>query len=206
MTTPTQKQALEILAKMKKAYPDAQIALRYHTPMQLLCAVIMSAQATDEQVNKTNDRLFQKYKNVSDFASAYESVFEKEISSVNFFRNKARNIVQTARIIQETYHGDVPRTIDELVELPGVGRKTANIVLWELYGMAVGVVVDTHVRRVALALGFTKHKDPVKIEQDLMKVFPQKEWGMIGHYFQAYGRTVLRARGKPLMEDFLKEE
>ncbi|MYE38268.1 MAG: endonuclease III [Candidatus Spechtbacteria bacterium SB0662_bin_43] len=206
MATQEQKRALAILEKMKAAYPSAQIALQYSTPMQLLCAVIMSAQTTDEQVNKVNESLFKKYKSVRDFASVDESVFEKEISSVNFFRNKARNIVKTARIVQEKYNGAVPRTIDELVELPGVGRKTANIVLWELHGVIAGVVVDTHVKRVSLALGFTKNKDPVKVEQDLMRLFPQKEWGMIGHYFQAYGRTVLRARGKPLMEDFLKQE
>ena len=206
MATQEQKRALAILEKMKEAYPNAQIALQYSTPMQLLCAVIMSAQTTDEQVNKVNETLFKKYKSVHDFASVDESVFEKEISSVNFFRNKARNIVKTARIVQEEYNGAVPRTIDELVQLPGVGRKTANIVLWELYGVIAGVVVDTHVKRVSLALGFTKNKDPVKVEQDLMRLFPQKEWGMIGHYFQAYGRTVLRARGKPLMEDFLKQE
>ncbi len=198
------KFALEILKRMKGAYPEAGIALKYKTPAQLLCAVVMSAQTTDEQVNKVCAPLFLKYKSFSDFAAADIYVFEKEISSVNFFRAKAKNIVNAARIIEKEHNGALPDNIDALVQLPGVGRKTANILTWHIYDKADGIVVDTHVKRVSFNLALTKNTDPVKIERDLMVLYPQKEWGMIGHYFQAYGRTFMRARGKPLMKDCLE--
>ena len=199
-----QQYAQKILQRLKKQYPNVGTALNYKTPMQFLVAVMLSAQATDEQVNKTTQELFQKYKSVNDFASAELKKFEKEISSVNFFRNKARHILQTARILKTQHKGTIPQTIDELVALPGVGRKTANVVLWEIHNKASGVVVDTHVKRVATRLGLTKNTDPEKIEQDLMAVYPQKEWGGIGHYFQAYGRNVMVARGKAKQDDCLK--
>lgn len=200
-----QKQrAMKILSRLKKQYPNAGIALKYKTPVQLLVAVMLSAQATDEQVNKTTQTLFQKYKTVSDFACADPKKFEQEISSVNFFRNKARHIIQTTQILNTQHKGKIPQSIDELVALPGVGRKTANVVLWHLYGESQGIVVDTHVKRVSCNLGFTKNTDPEKIEQNLMALYPQKEWGMIGHYFQAYGRTAMPARGKPKHKDCLQ--
>lgn len=199
-----QQYAQKILQRLKKQYPNVGTALNYKTPMQFLVAVMLSAQATDEQVNKTTQELFQKYTNADDFAGAELKKFEKEISSVNFFRNKARHILQTAHILKTQHKGKIPQTIDELVALPGVGRKTANVVLWEIHNKANGVVVDTHVKRVATRLGLTKNTDPEKIEQDLMAVYPQKQWGEIGHYFQAYGRTVMVARGKAKQDDCLQ--
>ena len=200
----TKKQrAIEILNRLKKAYPKAGIALTYTTPMQLLCAVMMSAQTTDEQVNKTTEKLFQKYKTPSDFASAKLATFEKEISSINLYRNKAKNIIQTANMIEGQHSGKIPDPLSSLVAMPGIGRKTANVAVWELYKKSEGIVVDTHVKRVAQHFNLTKNTDPEKIEKDLMALYSQKEWGMIGHYFQAYGRTVLKARGKPLTDDCL---
>jgi len=197
------KRAAVILRRLKKAYPDAGIALTFTTPAQLLCAVVLSAQTTDAQVNRVTEPLFKKYKTVTDFANADKKVFTKEVSSVNFFNNKAKNILAAARTIRDDYHGKMPDEMEALVQLPGVGRKTANILLWHIYGKARGVVVDTHVRRVANKLGLTAHQDPVKIEKDLMELFPQKDWGMLGHYFQTYGRTASPARGKGKMEDCL---
>ena len=195
---------MKILRRLKKHYPDAGTALHYKTPIQFLVAVILSAQATDEQVNKTTESLFQRYKTVKDFANADPKQFEKQVRSVSFYKNKAQYILQTAQTINTQYNGTIPQTLEELVALPGVGRKTANVVLWEIYHTARGVVVDTHVKRVARALGLSANADPEKIEQDLMELYPQKEWGNIGHYFQAYGRTALPARGKPKQEDCLQ--
>lgn len=197
------KRASAILRRLKRTYPNADIALKFTTPAQLLCAVVLSAQTTDAHVNRVTETLFKKYKSIADFASADPRVFTKEVSSVNFFNNKAKNIIAAARTIRDEYHGRIPDEMDELVTLPDVGRKTANIVLWHIHGKAQGVVVDTHVRRVANNLGLTKYQDPVKIEKDLMELFPQKEWGMLGHYFQAYGRTAMPARGKGKVDDCL---
>ena len=181
---------------LKKTYPNARIALNYKTPMQLLAAVILSAQSTDAQVNKTTEKLFKKYKTVNDFAGANLKIFTKEVSSVNFYKNKAKFIINSAKKIKLEYGGKLPNDINELVKLTGVARKTANIVQYQIYGKAEGIAVDTHVKRVAYNLGLTNKKDPVKIEQDLMKLYPQKEWGQIEFYFQAYGRNVSPARGK----------
>jgi endonuclease III len=195
------KRALKILRRLKKEYPRADIALRFRTPMQLLCAVILSAQATDVHVNNVTEALFKKYKTVDDFAAAHVRTFTREVHSINFYRNKATAIVRAARMVRDEYGGTIPDDINELVTLPFVGRKTANIILWHVYHKAQGVVVDTHVKRVANKLGLTTYSDPVKIERDLMELYPKREWGMLGHYFQAYGRTASPARGKPKMED-----
>jgi endonuclease-3 len=206
------KRAATILRRLKKAYPDADIALRFTTPAQLLCAVVLSAQTTDAHVNRVTEQLFKKYKSIADFAGADPKVFTGEVSSVNFFNNKAKNIIAACGIIASEYSGRIPDDIEVLVTLPGVGRKTSNILLWHIHHKAQGIVVDTHVRRVANNLGLTKHQDPVKIEKDLMELFSQKEWGMLGHYFQAYGRAAMPARlpvrrtqtgGKGKMEDCL---
>lgn len=198
------KRAAHILKALKETYPDAGIVLKYKNPMQLLAAVILSAQATDVQVNKVTSVLFKKYKTVDDFVYADLKVFTAAVSSVNFYKNKARFIVMSARIIRDEYGYHMPNNIDDLIKLPGVARKTANVVMWHVYHRAGGIVVDTHVKRVAKNLGLTKQTDPVKVEQDLMKLYPQQEWGMIGHYFQAYGRSAMRARGNPTMDDPLK--
>ena len=199
-----QKRAARILQKLKREYPNAKIALKYKTPMQLLAAVILSAQATDAQVNKITAELFKKYKNVDNFADANLRIFTKEVSGVNFYKNKAKYIVGSARKIRADYGGKIPASIDELVKLPGVARKTANIVLWQVYRKAQGIAVDTHVMRVLQKLGLTHEKNPVKIEQDLMKLYPKKDWGTVEFYFQAYGRTASPARGKPDREDPLE--
>ncbi len=198
-----QKRALNILQRLKKAYPNAGIVLKYKTPMQLVCAVMLSAQTTDNQVNKTTENLFKKYTTPKDFSATQLTEFEKEISSINLYRTKAKNILNTANIIQQNHNSKVPKTLEELVALPGIGRKTANVVLWEIYNKSEGIVVDTHVKRVSQKLNLSHNTDPTKIEKDLMNLYPKKEWGMIGHYFQAYGRTVARAKGRPTMDDCL---
>ena len=196
-----QKRAMQILRRLKKAYPNVGIVLNYKTPMQLLAAVILSAQATDNQVNKLTKELFKKYKSVGDFAEADLQKFTHEVSKVNFYKNKAKYIVGSAKKIRDEYGGKLPHSIDGITQLPGVARKTANIVLREIYGVVEGIAVDTHVKRVATNLGFTNQKNPDKIEQDLMKLFPKKEWGNVSFLFQAYGRTAMPARGKPKIPD-----
>ena len=192
---------MKILRKLKKAYPKAGIVLNYKTPMQLLVAVILSAQTTDKQVNKLTQDLFKKYKTVDDFANADLSTFTREVARVNFYKNKARFIIGSAKKIRDDYNGKLPHDINEMVKLSGVARKTANIVLHEVYGVVQGIAVDTHVIRVSGNLGLTKEKNPKKIEQDLMTLFPKKEWGSIAFLFQAYGRTAMPARGKPQIDD-----
>lgn len=199
------KRALKVLQRLKKAYPDTKIALNFKTPMQLLAAVILSAQATDNHVNSVTTELFRKYKIVDDFASANLQTFTKEISSINFYKNKAKFIVNSARILRDEYGGKIPNDINELVKLPGVARKTANIVQYQVHGKAEGVPVDTHVKRVSYNLGLTKNTVPDKIEKDLMELYPQKYWGEVAYYFQAYGRTVMKARGKADREDPIKD-
>ncbi|MEX2144809.1 MAG: endonuclease III [Candidatus Spechtbacterales bacterium] len=198
------KRAAKILRRLKKTYPNARIALKYKTPIQLLAAVILSAQSTDKQVDKTTEKLFKKYKMVDDFAGANLKTFTKEVSSVNFYKNKAKFIINSAKKIKDEYNGKLPNDINELVKLPGVARKTANIVQFQVYGKTEGIAVDTHVKRVSRNLKLTNQKDPVKIEQDLMKLYPKKEWGRIEFYFQAYGRTAMPARGKPSISDPLE--
>lgn len=197
------KRAALILRRLKEAYPDADTALHYSTPMQLVVAVILSAQTTDAHVNRVTESLFKKYRSAKDFADAPAATFTREVSSVNFFNNKAKNILASARMIEREHGGVVPDTMEQLVALPGVGRKTANVILWHIYGRAEGIVVDTHVRRVANALGLTDNHDAVKIERDLMALFPKKEWGRVGNLFQAYGRGAMPARGKGKDEDCL---
>lgn len=205
---------MEILRKLKKAYHNAGTILNYKTPMQFLTSVILSAQTTDEQVNKTTQDLFKKYKVVDDFipprgtsqkdTDKFIRNFAKEINSVNFYKNKAKYIVGSAKKIRDEYGGKLPRSIDEITKLPGVARKTANVVLYKIYGVTQGIAVDTHVKRVATNLGLSKQKNPDKIERDLMELFPKKEWGNVSFLFQAYGRTAMPARGKAKAEDPLK--
>lgn len=199
-----QKRAKKIIIKLKKAYPEAGIVLNYKTPMQLLCAVILSAQSTDAQVDRVTEKLFEKYKTVNDFASANLKVFTREVSSVNFYKNKAKFIIGSARMIRDECGGKLPRDINEMVKLPGVARKTANIVLQNVYDIVQGIAVDTHVIRVSNNLGLTKEKNPVKIEQDLMELYPKKEWGRVAYLFQFYGRTAMPARGKTKTDDVLR--
>ena len=190
----------EIIRKLKKEYPVLKSALNFSSPFELLAATILSAQTTDVHVNKVTETLFKKYKNVNDFANTDSATLEKDVSSVNFYRNKARNIQNAARIIIEKFNGEVPRTMEDLISLPGVARKTANIVLYNVFGIIEGIAVDTHVIRLAGRLGLTKNEDPVKIEKDLMEVVPKKEWGNITHLLIFHGRKICQAK-KPIHKD-----
>ena len=198
------KRARRILKRLMAAYPHAGIKLNFKTNMQLLAAVILSAQATDEHVNEVTKDLFKKYKTVDDFADANIKTLRSELSSINYYKSKAKYIAESARMIRDEYGGNLPRDINEMVKLPGVGRKTANIVLWNAYGIAQGIPVDTHVKRVAKKLGLTSKTNPDKVEKDLMKLYHRENWGNMAYYFQAYGRTVMKARGKPERDDPLK--
>ncbi len=190
----------EIIRKLKKEYPVLKSALNFSSPFELLAATILSAQTTDVHVNKVTETLFKKYKNVNDFANTDSATLEKDVSSVNFYRNKARNIQNAARIIIEKFNGEVPRTMEDLISLPGVARKTANIVLYNVFGIIEGIAVDTHVIRLVGKLGITKNEDPVKIEKDLMEIVPKKEWGNITHLLIFHGRKICQAK-KPMHKD-----
>lgn len=190
----------KIVRGLKKTYPEAECALHHSNPFELLIATILSAQCTDERVNMVTAELFRKYRKPEDYASAPPEELERDISSVNFFRNKAKSIQTTARLIVEKHKGQVPQTLDELVQLAGVGRKTANVVLGTAYGIPTGVVVDTHVARLSQRLVLTKNKTPEKIEVDLIEILPKKEWIGFSHRLIWHGRKVCTAR-KPYCEN-----
>jgi len=184
-----------IIRRLKKEYSGApRTMLRYSSPFELLIATILSAQTTDAQVNKVTAELFKKYPTVRNFAGATPEKLARDVNSVNFFNNKAKNIHKTARMLIETFGGQVPRTMEELVTLPGVARKTANIVLSAAFGLNEGIAVDTHVKRLANRLGLSKNGDPVKIERDLTTITPKKEWSNLSHLFIYHGRKVCQAR------------
>jgi endonuclease-3 len=187
-------QAAEVIRRLEKEYPGASIALRHASPLELLVATILSAQATDVGVNKVTPGLFGKYRTVADYANADREQFEQEIRSTGFYRNKAKNIINTARTLLDNFGGQVPRTMAELVTLPGVARKTANIVLYNAYGVIDGIAVDTHVGRLAQRLGLSACKDTVKIERDLMKQVPRQKWGRFSNLLIDHGRAVCTAR------------
>jgi endonuclease-3 len=191
------KEANKIYNILKKSYPKATTALTHKDALQLLVATILSAQCTDKRVNIVTKELFKKYKKASDFAKAKGSTFEKEIRSTGFYKNKAKNIIQTAKVIEKDYKGKVPSAMEELTRLPGVARKTANIVLFHAFGKNEGIAVDTHVKRVSGRMGLTKKTDPKKIEEDLMKLFDRKKWGHLTNIFIAHGRAICDAK-KPL--------
>lgn len=183
----------KILAILKKTYPNANCALRFSTPLQLLVATILSAQCTDVRVNAVTKSLFRKYKNAQNFAQATLCKLENEIRSTGFFRQKARWIQQSCKKILEEFNGEVPRSMEALLTLPGVARKTANVVLGTAFNIPSGIVVDTHVKRLAGRLGLSKNQDPVKIEQELTKIVPKKEWIWFAHAMIAHGRQLCKA-------------
>ena len=183
-----------IIQRLKKEYPRPKTALSFKNPFQLLVATILSAQATDVLVNKVTESLFKKYKTIKDYGDAPLETLQQDVRSINFYKTKARNIQACAEHIIEEYGGNVPKTMDELISLPGVARKTANIILSNAFGINEGIAVDTHVKRLSNLLGLTKNTDPVKIETDLMAVTPQKEWGTISHLLILHGRNVCQAK------------
>ena len=189
-----ESRTLEIIHRLKKAYPEAKIALNFGDPFQLLVSVILSAQCTDKRVNLVTPALFKKYRTAGDFAKARIHELEQDIRSTGFFRNKAKNIKASAQLIVEKFNGKVPQMMEELLTLPGVARKTANIVLGIGFGVIAGIAVDTHVIRITNLLGLTKNSDPVKIEQDLMMLVPHKDWTVFSLLIQAHGRAVCIAR------------
>jgi endonuclease-3 len=183
-----------ILEKLDEAYPKATCALIHETPFQLLISTILSAQCTDECVNRVTKTLFGKYRSPKDLAYADPSELELEIRPTGFFRNKTKSIMGASRKITEEFGGEVPQTMEQLLTLPGVARKTANVVLGTAFGVAVGVVVDTHVTRLSNRLDLSRHSDPKKIEQDLMRAIPQERWISISHQLIWHGRKVCQAR------------
>lgn len=186
--------ARKILKELKTLFPQAQCILNYSNSWELLVAVILSAQCTDIQVNKVTEKLFKKYPHLDNYVRAKQKDFEKDIYSTGFYRNKTKNILAAARMIQEKFHGTIPKTIAEMILIPGVARKTANVVLGNAYGIVEGIAVDTHVRRISQRLGLTKHRDPNKIEIDLMKLFPKKDWFTLTYLFIEYGRKYCMAK------------
>jgi endonuclease-3 len=186
--------AAKVVRRLNRAYPDAECALQFRTPLELLIATILSAQCTDSRVNVVTRDLFRKYCSAADYASARASRLEKEIQSTGFFRNKAKSIQAVCRALADEHEGKVPEDMDVLVDLPGIGRKTANVVLGTAFGIASGVVVDTHVSRISQRLGLTSEKAPEKIESDLMALIPKREWIDFGHRMIHHGRKVCSAR------------
>ena len=198
--SPSERQrAAAIMAGLHAAYPDAKCSLDFTTPLELLVATILSAQCTDERVNQVTARLFKKYRSAADYAQADPAELEQDIKQTGFYHNKAKSLRAAGAMLVERFHGEVPRTMDELIQLPGVARKTANVVLGNAYGIVEGVVVDTHVGRLARRLGLTESDDPAKVEQDLMALFPQSDWLALAHTLIYHGRAVCQAR-KPLCE------
>ena len=184
----------EIIRLLKEEYPDPRTALRYETPHQMLVATILSAQCTDVRVNMVTEELFRKYQGINEFAEADLQELEQDIRSTGFYRQKAKNIKNSSIAILENFSSKVPDTMEELITLPGVGRKTANVVMSSAYGITEGIAVDTHVKRLSFRLGLTRHTDPDKIEQDLMKLAPKEEWSDLSYRLILHGRAVCSAR------------
>lgn len=190
----SKEKIIEIIKRLKKEYPEPKTALNFKGPFELLVATILSAQTTDVLVNKVTENLFKKYKTVKDYAAASIETVQKDVSSVNFYKTKAKNIQAAAKMIVEKFNAKVPKTMDELMSLPGVARKTANIILSNAYGINEGIAVDTHVKRLSYLLGLTKNEDPVKIEKDLMAITPKDEWGNLSHLLIFHGRKICQAK------------
>ena len=188
------KRVAAIIAKLDEAYPEAVCELKHGNPLQLVISTILSAQCTDVRVNQVTEKLYKKYPDAKAFAYANPAELEQEIRPTGFFRNKTKSIIGAGKAIVEKFGGDVPRTMEEMLMLPGVARKTANVVLGTAYGIPSGVVVDTHVQRLSRRLELTKHEEPKKIEQDLMKILPQDKWIQFSHQLIWHGRRVCVAR------------
>ncbi len=203
--TAEKQRAAKIINLLKRAYPDARCSLNHDSPLELLIATILSAQCTDERVNQVTANLFRKYRRAEDYLQVAQTELETDIRSTGFYRNKAKAIQGACRIISETHQGRVPEVMEELLALPGVARKTANVVLGNAYGITSGIVVDTHVTRLSERLGLTAEKQPEKIERDLMSLVPRKEWILFSHLLIAHGRKVCKAR-TPLCAECIVEK
>ena len=199
-TDELKKRTRDIIRRLKRAYPGAKCSLNHSNPFELLVATILSAQSTDDRVNIVTADLFRKYKKPEDYLKVPPSELEKDIHSTGFFRNKTKSIQGTAKLLTEQYSGEVPHTMDELLEFPGVARKTANVVLGNAFGIKAGVVVDTHVTRLSHRLGLSEEKTAEKIEQDLIPIVPKKDWVIFPHLMIYHGRKICKARN-PLCEE-----
>jgi len=191
---PLKQRAIEILARLKRLYPDATCSLNYSTPVQLLVATILSAQCTDERVNKVTPALFERFPDAASLAIADLTELENLVRSTGFYRNKAKNIQAACRMIVTEFNSQVPNQMEQLLQLPGVARKTANVVLAHAYGINAGVTVDTHVKRLSERLGLTKHTDPIRIELDLIELLPQPDWENWSIRLIYHGRAICKAR------------
>jgi endonuclease-3 len=195
----------EIIKLLKRAHPDARCALNHSNAFELLIATILSAQCTDERVNKVTADLFRKYRKPKDYLKVRDTELQEDVKTTGFFRNKTKSIQGACAMIVDEFKSEVPKTMDELLKLPGVARKTANVVLGVAYGIAAGIVVDTHVGRLSHRLALTKQKDAVKIEQDLIELVPKKDWIIFSHLLIFHGRRVCKAR-RPLCEECVVEK
>lgn len=204
-SNPEKARTRKIIARLKKAYPGAKCSLNHSNPLELLIATILSAQCTDERVNIVTADLFRKYRSCADYLMVPTSELQSDIRTTGFFRNKTKSIQGTCKALNEKYSGRVPETMEALLELPGVARKTANVVLGNAFGIASGVVVDTHVSRLSQRLGLTANKPPEKIERDLVELVPKKDWIDFSHMLIYHGRRVCKAR-KPLCEKCVVEK
>jgi len=205
MATKKQERAVEIMHRLRKAYPKAKCSLDFTNPFELLIATMLSAQSTDVRVNIVTKSLFRKYPNPAAFAAASQVEMERDVKQTGFFRNKAKAVIAASKAIVEHHGGETPHTMEELTALPGVGRKTANVVLSNAFNTPVGIVVDTHVTRVSGRLGLTSNSDAEKIEQDLMKLIPQKEWTAFSHRLIYHGRQICIARKPKCAECVLND-
>ncbi len=193
----------KLITRLKKRYPDARCALNFTNPLELLIATILSAQCTDVRVNIVTKDLFKKYRSVQDYAKVKPGIFEDDIRSTGFYKNKTKSIISCCKKIVEEHGGKVPSTMEELIELGGIGRKSANVILGNVFGIP-GITVDTHVKRIANRLALTGNQDPVKIEYDLMELVPRKEWTQFSHLIIFHGRNTCKAR-KPLCVECVVE-
>ncbi len=189
---------IKINTELKRLFPKSKIALNYGNNWELMVAVVLSAQCTDKKVNQVTPALFKKYPTVEDYAKANLEELQKDIKSIGLFRAKAKNILESAKILVAKHNSEMPKTMEEMLELNGIGRKSANIILWNAYGIITGVPVDTHVIRLSNLFGLTKHKSPEKIEKDLMEILPKKEWSQFPYRLIDYGRKYCTARCKHL--------
>ena len=197
--------AIKIIDKLRETYPDATCSLDFSTPFQMLVSVVLSAQCTDERVNKTTPNIFEKYPTVYDFYNMDISTLEDLIHPCGFYKTKAKSLKAASKMIVEVYNGEVPKTMEELIKIPGVGRKSANVIMLEAFKNPQGIAVDTHAKRISNKVGFSKELDPLKIEQDLLKIFPKKYYYDVNHLLVWHGRKTCTARNPKCSECSIKK-